>query len=286
MNILDWVVEQDYKKLLIIPMALLALLGIFLAFNGIKLGTDLKGGTVLHVEDVSADSSKVESDIKSLLGKEEVTVLSLRSVGTGTTGMQIEMPPLTDEETSKVKDYVSREFGEAKFSIDTVGPALGKSFQGEAVKALAIAFIGMALVIFIIFRTFIPSIAVITCAAIDITETVGFMSLFGIPLSLNTVAGLLMLIGYSVDTDILLTTKVLRRKLETVDERIKSAMKTGLMMTGTALAALLVLFAVSTSQVVQQLVIVLIFGNTSDILNTWITNVGLLKWYVERGGKK
>lgn len=89
-----------------------------------------------------------------------------------------------------------------------------------------------------------------------------------------------------MDTDILLTTKGLRRKLETVDNRIKVAMKTGLMMTGTALAALIVLFAVSTSQVVEQLVVVLIFGNAADILNTWITNVGLLKWYVERGEKK
>lgn len=195
MNIFDWIVEQDYRKLFIIPMVVLVLLSVILAYNGIKLGTDLKGGTVVHVEDVSVDSSKVESDIKALLGQEEVSVLTLRSVGTGKVGIQIETPPLTDQEASKVKDYIAKNFGEAKFSFDTVGPALGKSFQMEAIKAVAIAFLGMALVVFIIFRTFVPSIAVITCAAIDIVETVGFMSLFGIPLSLNTVAGLLMLMG-------------------------------------------------------------------------------------------
>ena len=38
------------------------------------------------------------------------------------------------------------------------------------------------------------------------------MSLLGIPLSLASVGALLMLIGYSVDTDILLTTQGSKKK--------------------------------------------------------------------------
>jgi preprotein translocase subunit SecF len=31
---------------------------------------------------------------------------------------------------------------------------------------------------------------------------------------------------------------------------------------------------------------VLLIGLVADILNTWLTNVGILKWYVLKGGGK
>ena len=78
--------------------------------------------------------------------------------------------------------------------------------------ALAFAFLFMSITVFIIFRNLVPSLAVIAAALCDIIIAVGGMSLFGIPLSVATVGALLMLIGYSVDTDILLTTRVLKAK--------------------------------------------------------------------------
>ena len=46
----------------------------------------------------------------------------------------------------------------------------------------------------------------------------------------------LMLIGYSVDTDILLTTRALKKQEGTINERIYGAFKTGIFMNVTALA--------------------------------------------------
>ena len=103
----------------------------------------------------------------------------------------------------------------------------------------------MAIVVFIIFRTFVPSIAVVISAFADIAFAAAMMDVFGIVLSLGTVAALLMLIGYSVDTDILLTTRLLKRKGE-LGDKIKDAMKTGMTMTLTTLAALIALFVVSS----------------------------------------
>jgi preprotein translocase subunit SecF len=31
---------------------------------------------------------------------------------------------------------------------------------------------------------------------------------------------------------------------------------------------------------------VLIIGLVADVLNTWLTNAAILKWYVEKGGGK
>jgi preprotein translocase subunit SecF len=180
--------------------------------------------------------------------------------------------------------------------IRQIGPVYGTDLQKQAIKAVIFSFIGMALVVFIIFRTFIPSLAIVLAAFCDIIIAAAFMNVAGIELSLGTVAALLMLIGYSVDSDILLTTRVLKRRGE-VEENITNAMGTGITMTTTTLAALIVMYLVTTysylfipsfSQInlLSDISIVLIFGLLADIINTWLTNVSILRWYVKREGTK
>jgi preprotein translocase subunit SecF len=117
---------------------------------------------------------------------------------------------------------------------------------------------------------------------------VALMNLFHIELSFGTFAALLMLIGYSVDTDILLTTKVLGER-KYIDKKIASVRATGLTMTIAALAAFLVLHIFSTYDfvlglapitVLSAISTVMIFGLLADIMNTWFLNAGLLKWYM------
>ncbi|MDL5504021.1 MAG: hypothetical protein QSU88_12495, partial [Candidatus Methanoperedens sp.] len=72
-------------------------------------------------------------------------------------------------------------------------------------------------------------------------------------------------------------------------------MKTGMTMTLTTLAALIALFVVSSGSylvstftridIIRDISVVLIFGLIADIINTWMTNVGILKWYLEKTGK-
>ena len=91
-----------------------------------------------------------------------------------------------------------------------------------------------------------------------------------------------MLIGYSVDTDILLSTRVLKRKEGTIYDRVISALKTGLTMNLTTLSALLVALYFSNSPVLSQIMTILLIGLVIDIMNTWIQNAGILRWYMEK----
>jgi preprotein translocase subunit SecF len=143
----------------------------------------------------------------------------------------------------------------------------------------------MAIVVFLRFKTFVPSFAVILSAFSDIITTLAVMIVFSIKLSLGSFVALLLLIGYSVDTDILLTTRLLVKKEKEVHERIRSAMKTGLTMTGTTLCAMSVLFLVSTASLLREIALVIIIGLLVDLVNTWIQNVGILVWYLERSKK-
>jgi preprotein translocase subunit SecF len=55
-------------------------------------------------------------------------------------------------------------------------------------------------------------------------------------------------------------------------------------MTSTTLAASLSLWVVSTLgqiEILQTMAAVLLIGLVLDIMNTWITNASILKWYVE-----
>jgi len=167
-------------------------------------------------------------------------------------------------------------------TVESIGPILGAVFWQQAQIAIVVAFILMSIVVFILFRTFVPSIAVILSALTDIIVTVAVLSLLGFKLSMPTLAGLLMLIGYSVDTDILLTTRLMKSHISEIPKRIKSAMKTGLMTQLTTVAAALALYIVIDNIVIQEIAVVIIIGVLIDILSTWLCNAGILRMYMER----
>jgi len=115
------------------------------------------------------------------------------------------------------------------------------------------------------------------------------MAFFGIPVSLSSIASLLMLIGYSIDTDILLTTRVLKKKEGTARERATDSMLTGMTMTSTALAAAAVMLVISLFNqmtVIFDIAIILVGGLAGDIIGTWLWNAPILLWYAEHKEKK
>ena len=141
----------------------------------------------------------------------------------------------------------------------------------------------MSLVVFFLFRTFIPSLAVIFAAFADIVMSLALVNILGIKISAAGIAAFLMLIGYSVDTDILLTSRALRKKEISLNQRIYSSFKTGILMTFTALIAVIPIFFITSGipDSFRQIFIILALGLFADILNTWLTNASLIKWYCE-----
>tara|TARA_B100000315_G_C14507891_1_gene555538 strand:- start:911 stop:1357 length:447 start_codon:yes stop_codon:yes gene_type:complete len=144
----------------------------------------------------------------------------------------------------------------------------------------------MGLVVFLYFRTVVPSIAVILAAFSDMVITLAVVNLMGMKIGTAGIAAFLMLIGYSVDTDILLSTRVLKRKGGTVMKRIYEAMKTGLTMNFTTLVAVSVALIISDSEIISQIMTIIFIGLIVDLINTWIQNVSILRYYIENGKNK
>ena len=204
---------KNYKLLLIVPMAFLivsigALINQYNTTGDFFLKSiDLKGGTIITVNtNASLDREMVES---TLSGVGSFNVRETRSLeGYGTiiqTGSEVD----TDDVLSTLE---ASGIDVSDVSIESIGPSLGASFWVQAQLGMITAFIFMGIIVFFIFRTFVPSFAVIISAVADILMTLGFMQILGIELSLAGFAAILMLIGYSVDTDIMLTHRLLKRR--------------------------------------------------------------------------
>jgi preprotein translocase subunit SecF len=269
---------ESYKPLIAIPVAITIISLLLITFVGVNQGIELKGGTEAVI---NLDKSISQSDLQSLISADfpgqQVTVKSVTNnqATVAITG-DVDVVKLTSvlKGTGTISSYKS------------VGPVLSAESMTQIYYALAFAFIFMSITVFIIFRDVVPSLAVIFAALSDIIIAVGGMSLFNIPLSIASVGALLMLIGYSVDTDILLTTRILKRTEGTVTERAIEAMKTGLTMSAAAIGSmvalyLVVMFLIPAAHTLADIAAVLIVGLVADVLATWLMNLGILRWYTE-----
>jgi preprotein translocase subunit SecF len=164
-------------------------------------------------------------------------------------------------------------------------PIFGDENKKWALIGIAVAFTGMSILAFALFRTFIPSLAIVLSAFSDMIVPIAVFNLLGLKLSLGTVAALLMLIGYSVDSDILLTNHVLRRSGGFYESTYR-AMETGVTMTVTSIAAMAVMGISATFfgiELMASIGLILVIGLTTDLVNTYMFNVSLLRWYKYEG---
>ncbi|MEK6928690.1 MAG: protein translocase subunit SecF [Nanoarchaeota archaeon] len=280
--------DRIYKPLLIVP-AILLIFSIFYlvnfnAKNGdiIYKDVSLTGGTILTVFDNKADVKEIKNSLK-----EKFLDINVREISDIRTGKQhgffVETKAEADEIKKAVEEILGYELKNENSSIEFTGSSLSASFYQQLRLAIVIAFILMAIVVFIVFRSFAPSLAVILAAFADIVMTIVVVDMIGINISAAGIIAFLMLIGYSVDTDVLLTTRVLRNHEGTINERIFGAFKTGMTMTLTSIAAAGVAFFIvyGLSDTLRQIFGIILIGLGFDIFNTWITNASILKWYAE-----
>ncbi len=275
---------MNMKILMIIPVLILVGAIVVLFYHKAVTGefvskdVELTGGLTIMADTTQpVNIENLERDLPNMF---------IRVAGSGGKNTIIVQTQNTTEEMknhiiNKLKKYG---IDEKTITVAKTEPVLGDIFWKQTKIAIALAFFFMGFVVFFLFRNAAPSMAVMLAAFSDIVSTIAVMDLIGIRLSLSTTAALLMLIGYSIDTDILLTTRVLKRGGE-FKENFVSALRTGLTMSSTSLAALLSIYLFSGNFVLQQISSVLIIGLLIDLPNTWIQNAGILKFWIERRRK-
>jgi len=278
-----------YKKLFFLPLLILIIAIAILSYNYSTTGdivdkdVSLKGGTTATIYTTQAFPD-LEEKLLEKFPSGDFTVRSLEEFGAETPiGVVIEVSTI-DAESLKpaLEEITGLSLTGDNYSVEFIGGSLGESFYRQMSIALLLAYVFMGIVVFVTFRVWVPSLAVIFAAFADMVCTIAVVDLIGIKLSTAGIAALLLLVGYSVDTDILLTTRLLRRQQGSIFDGIVDSMKTGLTMTVAAIAALGVGYLFSTSLVLQEMFLIIIIGLLFDVIMTYGMNAGLLVWYLKK----
>lgn len=286
------ITKYPVKKMVGIPLIILIIAFAIITYtqvtvdSPVRLGTDFRGGTVITI---TTDETK-----EALTAKFAAYPIARIRDTDGVNEKSIEFGQMSELQKDELIAMFKEEYG--SYELRDISPAFGQESQKQAVRAVILAFTLMAIVVFVVFRTVIPPLAVIFAAFSNIVIAVACMNIIGMELTLGTVAALLMLIGYSVDSNILLTTNLLRKKGD-LNEKVRNSMKTGITMTFTTLSAVFAMFLVSSSihlfsphfapiPMLRDISLVLFFGLTMDLLNTWLFNAGVLRWYMEKKERK
>jgi preprotein translocase subunit SecF len=184
-----------------------------IAMSGLPLGIDFTGGSAVVVkfeqpvgEDVvrrAIDSIPVEKSIQQFGDAADnswLIRLPLMGAEQGTTleqGSQAVLDALQKANIGKI-DLISR---------DLVGPVIGKELQLKGIYATIASIVGITIYIGLRFR-FAFAIGAIAATFHDIFVTLAFLTFAGYDLSLNVVAALLTITGYSVNDTIVIFDRV------------------------------------------------------------------------------
>ena len=266
--------------------------------------------TEYNIKPTSEIENKIiekESELDEKIGSIKENVERIEEIGK-IIGLEIGSVNLENMDTTKLIDRANKLALDAKsfhrndivnklgnvihvssYSFEEVSSTLSKLFINKIIEIGVISAILVIIVVFIVFRIFVPSLAVLIGAASDIVFALGAMGLFGIPLTLPSFAAIMMLVGLSLDTDMMLTIKAIKHIEETPKKRVYNAMKTGFAMTTTTMTAFIVLLAlglITKIPVYFQIGAVAVAGMIGDLIATWGLNAVIVLWFLERKAKE
>lgn len=186
-----------------------------------------------------------------------------------------------EQDTEKIKLFLEKQgIDLEKTTIRTTSSELSKSFFREIISAILIAYVIMCLVIFLRFKNLFVSFTMILANISNLIVTLSFLNIIDFKLSIAGISALLMLIGYSIDTNILLATRLIKEK-GNLEELLSSSIKTGLLMSLTTLATVSLGYLLTNSTIIKEIMLILIIGLISDIIMTWLQNTTLLLTYLQ-----
>jgi preprotein translocase subunit SecF len=229
--------------------------GLMIARGGLPLGVDFSGGTVLIYKfDRPVTEDAVRAAVSPLPGEEVV-----QSYGRpGDNEILIRLPELVTEEGASL-EAGSRAVDEALakanlgkpelLSREIVGPVIGRDLQRKGIYATLASILGITAYIALRFRASF-ALGAIAATVHDILVTLAFLSFFGYELSLNIVAALLTITGYSVNDTIVIFDRVrenlrsMRRDAldQVVNTSVNQTLSRTIITAGTTFLAVLALF--------------------------------------------
>lgn len=179
-----------------------------LVTKGLNYGVDFAGGTVIQVkytqtapinkmrEALKSDKLFASASISEFGAPDEVVIRMKTSTGSVTT----DIGDVTREVLKGTGDFTIRR-------VDIVGPTVGAELKEKGIMSLLLAVLGI--LVYVAFRfEWRFAVASIVALVHDVSIALGMVALFSIDVNLDVLAGLLTILGYSLNDTIIVFDRI------------------------------------------------------------------------------
>jgi preprotein translocase subunit SecD len=243
----------------------------FLLVRGVKYSIDFTGGTLIQIRTTATvDDARIRAglDAEGLRGSEitpfgapgEFVVRARAATGD---------PNDTQTTATEVRSALDKVLGAGKYTVlrtEAVGPKVGGELRQQALFAILLSF--LAVLAYLAYRfEWRFGLAAIVATAHDIVTTIGFIAVMHLEVSLVVIAGLLTMVGYSLNDTIIIFDRV-REDLkkypkdsfvQVLNRAINETLPRSILTHGTTISTLLAL-AVFGGEVIRPFALVMFFG--------------------------
>lgn len=192
--------------------------------GGLNLGVDFAGGAVVQVQ---FQKEATTDGLRTALDGVQLENSTIQAFGAADNREFLIRTPETAADlkllTDRIDSALAKTFGAGTYEIrrvEAVGPKVGKDLSQKAVLALALSW--AAMLVYIAWRfEFRYAVGGILALIHDVLVTVAVLSLLNMEFTLNTVAALLTIVGFSINDTIVIYDRI----RENVKKKIRADLR-------------------------------------------------------------
>lgn len=283
----DFIGKKNFT-LWVSAIAILISLGSIFFHGGLKYGVDFAGGILLQIKFSKAvDISEVRNALEAIGSKDAM----VQKFG-GENEFLIRAEKASgdlEEMSGKMQSSLQGQFKDNALEIrrtEVVGPKVGRDLKEKAIWATALSFLAILVYVAFRFRQLSYGLGGIVALFHDIVVTFGAISIFNIEFSLNVLAVILTIIGFSINDTIVIfdrvrenIKKMRKDSLETIfNTSINECLGRTILTSGTVMMVVLILFFFG-GPVIHDFTTALIVGLISGTYSTvYIASPVVLLW--------
>jgi preprotein translocase subunit SecF len=279
-------------------IVILLCIGSIFLHKGLRYGVDFSGGILIQIRfSEPVNISDVRSSLEAM-GLKEAMVQKFG--GENEFLIRVEKSSEELEEVSKtIQSSLQSRFKDKALEIrrvEVVGPKVGKDLMRKSIWAVGLSFLGILLYVAWRFKEVAYGLGGIIALIHDIIVAYGAISIANVEYSLNVLAVILTIIGFSINDTIVIfdrvrenIKKMRKENLETIfNISINETLGRTILTSGTVMMVVLILFFFGGA-VIHDFAFTLIVGLISGTYSTvYIASPVVLLWekHVSRGRRR
>ncbi|MCQ2362949.1 MAG: protein translocase subunit SecF [Acidaminococcaceae bacterium] len=221
-------IVRNYKIFFGITITFLCIGFGSMIMRGFNLGIDFTGGTIMDLYFQRPVKVVELREVMSSQGLGNSIIQLANSDGESSPDVLIRTGIITEAKRREVVEALKAKFGEYEIQrIEQVDATVGGELIEQAVTAIVLSWVLMIAYISLRFE-FRFAIAAILALIVDVSVTLSYFSLLQIELDSSFVAALLTVVGYSINSTIVVFDRIrenmkLRRRTETLSDMIDNS---------------------------------------------------------------